>query len=88
MEFEWDPDKNEANIRKHGFDFEEAAQVLLDDYYQERSDRGGERRWIAVGALRGRIITVVYTRRSESYRIISARRAREHEREKYRQKIG
>jgi uncharacterized DUF497 family protein len=85
MEFEWDPDKNEANIRKHGISFVGASRILAGTNYRERSDRGGERRWIAVGPYEGRLVTVVYTRREERYRIISARRAREHERRKYRQ---
>ncbi len=29
MDFEWDPDKNELNLAKHGLDFEDAAQILL-----------------------------------------------------------
>jgi uncharacterized DUF497 family protein len=28
MEFEWNDDKNEANIVKHGFDFQDAWKVL------------------------------------------------------------
>jgi uncharacterized DUF497 family protein len=85
MEFEWDPDKNEANIRKHSISFAGASRVLAGTTYRERSDREGEQRWIAVGPYEGRLVTVVYTRRGEIYRIISARRAREHERRKYRQ---
>ncbi len=29
-EFEWDPDKAEANLDKHGVSFEEAASVFFD----------------------------------------------------------
>jgi len=29
-EFEWDPAKAQANLRKHGLDFEHAATVFLD----------------------------------------------------------
>jgi uncharacterized DUF497 family protein len=29
-DFEWDPAKALANVRKHGVSFEEAASVLLD----------------------------------------------------------
>ncbi|GEM_PF-3308682 len=28
MEFEWDPDKAEINVRKHGISFAEAGTVL------------------------------------------------------------
>ncbi|WP_198289313.1 BrnT family toxin, partial [Leptospira sp. B5-022] len=30
MEFEWDPVKNEENLRKHGIDFFEAQRAFLD----------------------------------------------------------
>lgn len=67
MDFEWDPGKNEANLEKHGIDFEDAAQILLALHTRKRSDRGGERRWLATGELKGRLITVVYTLREERY---------------------
>lgn len=88
MDFEWDPDKDAQNREKHGIPFEAAADVLLRSHVEERSDRKGERRWIAVGPLEGRLITVVYTKRSGTTRIISARRARANEREWYREEIG
>jgi len=31
MQFEWDPKKARANLRKHGVSFDEAATVFLDD---------------------------------------------------------
>lgn len=31
MEFEWDPSKAAANIRKHGVTFDEAATVFRDE---------------------------------------------------------
>jgi uncharacterized DUF497 family protein len=32
MGFEWDPEKAEANFRKHGVRFSEAEPVFEDDY--------------------------------------------------------
>lgn len=84
MEFEWDPDKNERNIEKHGIDFVRAKEIFWGPYIERRSDRKGEGRWIAVGPLQDRLVTVVFTRRSGRIRIISARRARSHERKDYR----
>lgn len=86
--FEWDPEKDAQNQEKHGIPFEAAADVLLRPHVTERSDRKGERRWIAVGKLEGRHIAVVYTKRSGTICIISARRARANEREWYRTEIG
>jgi uncharacterized DUF497 family protein len=85
MEFEWDPGKNEANIRKHGIDFEDAIGIFAGPILTRRSDREGEERWVAIGAVEGREVAMVYTIRGAALRIISARRARRNERRDYRQ---
>jgi uncharacterized protein len=87
MDFEWDERKNAANVRKHGIDFE-TAKLIFDGPMYEVLDQGidyGEERVIALGAVEGRELVVVYTDRGERRRIISARRARSHERKKYRE---
>lgn len=93
MDFEWDPSKAVDNYEKHGISFEDAATIFAGPILVERSDRKGERRWLAVGRLEGRLITVVFTRRrsehgAERICLISARRARSHERERYRREIA
>ena len=88
MEFEWDPEKAARNREKHGISFEDAVGVFSGPVLTERSDRKGEKRWIAVGRLKGRLVTVVYTRRSGTTRIISARRASQNERKRYRQNVA
>lgn len=88
MDFEWDEEKDEQNRKKHGIPFGAAADVLLRPHVEQRSDRKGERRWVAVGPLEGRLIAVVFTKRGDTFRIISARRARANEREWYRTEIG
>ena len=88
MEFEWDPEKAARNREKHGVSFEDAVGVFSGPVLTERSDRKGEKRWIAVGRLKGRLVTVVYTRRSGTTRIISARRASQNERKRYRQNVA
>lgn len=35
VEFEWDTNKAESNLEKHGVSFEEAAEVFFDPFYQE-----------------------------------------------------
>lgn len=84
-EFEWDEEKREANLEKHGISFVAAIKIFLSDPYIERSDRNSESRYIAVGEVKGRILTVAYTLRGDRIRIISARRARKNEEKKYRQ---
>jgi uncharacterized protein len=82
--FEWHEEKAEANLRKHGIDFDEAIAVFYGSIALRRSDRDHEERWIATGETDGRIVSVVFTRRENALRIISARRARENEERAYR----
>jgi len=82
--FEWDQNKSEANLSKHGYDFDDASQIFYGPVLHHRSDRNSEQRWIAVGSLEDRLIAVVFTRREKAVRIISARRARKHEERAYR----
>ena len=84
MQFEWDANKNESNIRKHGIAFEEASKIFFRMRLEKRSDRAGEIRYITVGKVNNRIIAVIYAPRGENIRIISARKARKNEERAYR----
>jgi hypothetical protein len=85
VEFEWDGKKDEANRKKHGISFSQAAGVFLDENRKERLDdrNPDEERWITIGLVDGREIVVASTVRGEVIRLISARRADKHEREDY-----
>ena len=86
VDYEWDPDKANANLSKHGVHFAEAVSVLNDesgltfcDPYSEKEDR-----WITLGMdLLGRLLVVVYMWRGEIIRFISARSATPRERQEY-----
>jgi hypothetical protein len=84
VKFEWDARKNEANIRKHGFDFHDTWEVFqgpLLARLDEREDYG-EDRWQGVGLLRGEVVVVIFTQRQpDIIRVISLRKAKKHERE-------
>ncbi len=85
MEFEWDPRKAAANLRKHGVDFADAATVLYDDLaVTVPDDDPDEGRCVTMGmdAL-GRLLVVVYTWRGKRARLISARHATGPERRRY-----
>jgi hypothetical protein len=82
--FEWDDRKSDLNFAKHGIDFEDAIQVFYGPIILHPSDRNNEERWIAIGFLEERLVTVVFTRRQDVIRIISARRARKNEERAYR----
>jgi uncharacterized DUF497 family protein len=76
VEFEWDPTKAEANLRKHGITFDFATAVFLDpDRIEELDDEHvAEERWIATGRVEQFILVVIFTLRDESIRLISARK--------------
>ncbi len=90
MEFEWDERIRRTNIDKHGIDFMDAKEIWHGDILEIPSPQThhGERRTIALGSMRGRIVAVVYTWRRRKVRIISARKAREHEAKDYQGAFG
>ena len=87
MNFEWDPKKAEANLRKHGVSFDEAASVFLDALAASGPDPDhsiGEHRYITFGQSGlGRPIAVHHTHRPGTIRIFSARRMTRGERKLY-----
>ncbi|WP_138502078.1 BrnT family toxin [Nostoc sp. PA-18-2419] len=88
MKFEWDEQKNQANIEKHGLDFADAPRMFnlpLRISLDERQNYG-EDRWIGLGILDGRVVVVVFTEPDEqTIRIISLRKALPYERKRYEQ---
>lgn len=93
MKFEWDDSKNEQNIRKHGFDFADAEQVITGPLpflvrLDGRKDYG-EDRWQGTGMLDGVVVVVIiFTEpRSNLVRIISMRKATKNERREYEKRI-
>ena len=85
-EFEFDPAKAKANLRKHGVAFSDAEQALRDANALtiEDPDSEDEQRFITIGmdAL-GRVLVVIHTQRGERIRIVSARKASRGEMENY-----
>ncbi len=87
MEFEWDPDKSIANLKKHGISFHEASTVFGDPQAITFSDPDhsiGEHRFLTFGYSRmNQLLAVVHAERHGKTRIISARRATRQERKIY-----
>ena len=85
--FEWDDAKAQSNLLKHGVDFATATEVFADSFGIEnldtRGDAYGELRLVLTGMGGGSLLTIVYTERGESLRIISARRATRREHDDY-----
>lgn len=86
MQVECDPKKSAANLKKHGVSFQEAETVFYDPLGLtcEDDEAQDEARFITIG-LGGleRVLTVVWTQRAESIRLISAREATRNERRAY-----
>ena len=82
-DFGWDPKKRETNLRDHKIDFEDVGGILDGYTFIRRSDRHDEVRYQIFGYLQGQEIAVACAIRGTLCWIISARRARRDEREKY-----
>lgn len=90
MRFEWDEQKNEANIRKHGFDFADAWEIFQAPMLVALDTREdyGEDRYSGIGFLKERIVVIVFTERdNDAIRIISLRKALKNERIKFEEAI-
>ena len=75
MLFEWDEEKNLKNIEKHNVSFETAQRAFLDKYRliledEKHSDK--EKRFFCIGHDGNGIVTVRFTIRGKSLRIIGA----------------
>ena len=82
---EWDENKNQQNIKKHGISFQTAALVFADEErieYLDKLHSQDEERYVVLGCVQG-ILYVVYTMRDEYARLISARMATLYERKIY-----
>ena len=78
MQFEWDEDKNLANIGKHGVSFEQAMLIFDAPTFDREDDRTdcGEKRTTWLGLLEGIVLlSVTHTDREGRIRMISARPA-------------
>jgi len=86
--FRWDPKKAEANRKKHGVDFREAATVFDDPLsvaFPDPDHSVGEARFLIIGmSALGRVMVVSYTEvPADIIRIINARAATSSERRFY-----
>ncbi len=84
MPFEYDVNKSQGNLEKHGLDFDEAQELWNDEDRLEIPARTtDEPRWLVIGKIDGKYWSAVITYRGEDIRIISVRRSRDEEIELY-----
>ena len=82
----FDPEKDAANIAKHGLSLVEGEGVLNDPLglTVEDGSSAGESRWITVGmSAGGEILVIVWTEREDGERLNSVRRVTAKERKIY-----
>jgi len=86
MEYEWDENKRNSNLQKHGFDFiiapriyESTEKMTIPSQYKN------EQRWVDIALLEKEsvVAVMVYTFRNNTVRIISLRKAKTKERRLY-----
>jgi uncharacterized protein len=77
LEFEWDPEKAETNLKDHKVSFEEATTVFGDPLARLVDDPEhslDEERFVLFGRSQaGRLLAVMHTERGRALRLISAR---------------
>ena len=84
MEFEFDPEKSDSNLRKHGIDFEQARRLWSDvDLMVIPARTTDEARFLAIGVIASRHWSAIFTLRRGRIRLISVRRSRREEIELY-----
>jgi uncharacterized protein len=96
MRYEWDENKNDSNLEKHGLSFETASLVFDDPNALSIPDRieNGEERWQTIGMIENIVIVMVAhtiklepDSQEEIIRIISARKATRAERQEYEEAL-
>jgi len=87
LNFEWDEEKDKANLKKHKVSFDEATTIFIDPFAITIPDIDhsvDEQRYIDIGSSdKGRALVVIYTERGPNIRIISCRKATLSERKRY-----
>jgi uncharacterized DUF497 family protein len=82
---EFDINKSEENRNLRGLPFDLVDQFEFDSalIIEDQRQNYGERRWLAIGLLKGRLHVVVFTLRGSAMRVISLRKANEREITRY-----
>jgi uncharacterized protein len=83
MEFTWDEQKRQANLKKHGLDFTDAPHVFAGPTFTFPDSRFdyGEERFITIGLLDASVVVIAHTETDSHIRIISMRKGTNHENE-------
>ena len=86
MRYSYDPKKRVANLKKHGYDFEDEPQVIESDRtvtFEDRRFAYEEQRFITLGMLCEDVVVIATAETDEEIRLISMRKAERNEQEIY-----
>lgn len=83
MAIEYDPAKNERNIRERGLSFDQAANFDFANAVYHTEVRRGELRRVAIGYLDKRLHLLCYIPKPDCIRVISFRKVNKQEARRY-----
>lgn len=85
MRLDWDERKRRGNLAKHGVDFAATETFAWSEavVIEDTRHNYGEARFQAFGPIDGRLHSLIYTRRGDTVRVISLRKANARERKRY-----
>jgi hypothetical protein len=87
MQFEWNREKAQNNVKKHKVSFEEAITVFYDPLsatFNDDEHSINEDRFITIGySSKNRLLVVAHIEKENTIRIISARFATKNERKRH-----
>ncbi len=90
MRGSYDPRKRIGNLRKHGYDFDDAHEVIESERtvtFEDRRFDYGEQRFVTLGILRSVVVVINTAETEDEIRLISMRKAERHEQEIYFSRI-
>ena len=86
MRYLYDPAKKASNLKKHGYNFDDAKQIFESNHaitFEDRRFQYDEQRFITLGLLRGVVVVIASAETEDEIRVISMRKALRHEKEIY-----
>ncbi|MFZ4789503.1 MAG: BrnT family toxin [Candidatus Competibacteraceae bacterium] len=86
-----DPAKKAEHLRKHGLDFDDAPRIIESNtnvIFEDRRFDYGEQRFITMDFLGGKVVVVISTETDQEIRVISMRKATQHEQKIYSRNRG
>lgn len=86
MRFNFDPSKQSANFKKHGYDLADAQGVIESRRtvtFEDKRFEYGEPRFVTMGLLADSVVVIVTAESEDEIRVISMRKADKHEQKIY-----